>query len=239
MRDPYIQSITISFPSCFVNGERSYLSSLFKNNKWGNYFKYGNFSYILIDSKIFTQSNNILSKITPFLHYLQRSGIISPEFTLDNAKIHEIKLRFDIDIPGCVFCGTGYFLKVDNITYRSNDTRQKIRKNKDPNKNDWSKGRQQSFLTVKQYNKKGSSVILTFSGKYAKQIPTSYLYLDNNDLIDKLCSLGSVYLTQATNPQGFKIARGYVSLLHGRFHQMLKDANWFKDNFKQRRITSL
>jgi hypothetical protein len=238
MIEPYVQSITISMPSQLVNGERSGLSSLFKNNKWGNYFKYQTISYILIDLRNFVPSCSIYSQITPLFNHLQLIGIVSPDFTFEHIKIHEIKLRFDIDIPGAVYCDTKYFLKVDNITYRSDDTRQKRRKNKDPNKNSLSKGRQQSFLTVKQYDKKGSSVIFVFSGKYAKQLSTDNLSLNYNALIDSLCSLGSIYITQATNPDGLKIGRGYMPFIHKRFQQMLTEANWFNGKYIKKRVTS-
>jgi len=146
-------------------------------------------------------------------------------------------MRFDIEIPGCVFCKTGYFLKVDKSTYRSNDTRKILRINKRPKDrqlNKSSKGRQQSLLTVTQYENLESTVIFTFSGKYVKHIPFEFINSNYEELINDLCSLASIYLTQATNPEGFKIARGYFPFCNEYFQKVITDANWFSPKFSRR-----
>jgi hypothetical protein len=218
-----------------VYGSREYLSGLFKNNNWGNYFKYGDYSLIMIDLRYSLQFYfSVISFITAFLYFLQMNGILSPQLSYHNIWIHEINMCFDIDFPETVFCNTNYFYKVNETTYRSNDTRQYKRKSKDPEKEDWSKGRQRSFVTVEQYGEWGSRIIFTFSGKYIKHIPINYLYLDNDALIENLCSLGVIYITQATNPDGLKIARGYLPFLPQRLQTVLKDANWFNGNFSKR-----
>ena len=226
MNNPYIQSITISIPSDMVSDSRSHLSSLFKANYWGNYFKYGNTSLILIN--LYT-SCPIFTQINQFIAFLKRDGILSMSLSFNQIKIHEIKMRFDIEIPGCIFCKTGYFLKVDKNTYRSNDTRKIIRK-----KDNWSKGRQQSFLTVTQYEDHRSTIIFTFSGKYAKNIPFEFLNSTYEELINNLCSLAGIYLTQATNPEGFKISRGYLPFCNEYFQKIITDANWFAPKFSRR-----
>jgi CxxC motif-containing protein len=139
-------------------------------------------------------------------------------------------MRFDIDIPGCIFCKTGCFLKVDENTYRSNDYRKK----KEINNNNWSKGIQQSFVTVTQYENFESSVLFTFSGKYAKHIPFEFITLSYEELINNLCSLASIYLTQATNPEGLKISRGYVPFYNEYFQKIITNANWFSPNFTKK-----
>jgi hypothetical protein len=167
---------------------------------------------------------------------LKANGVVSPGLDIGyQVNIHEIKLRFDIDIPGAIFCRTGKFLKVRNNIYRSDDTRKYLRKS-GYNDEKESKGRQRSFVTVIQ-RETDSSVILSFSGKYRAHISPGLLYLGNDELIQRLCSLGSIYLTQATDPETFKIARGYVPYLPVRFHSMLNNANWFNGSFRRRNIT--
>jgi hypothetical protein len=204
-----------------VFGIAKYLNSLFKEQEWGIYLKYGDTSLILIKINDFTAYCPIWNKIAEFFSMLQYRRIISP--------------------PGIIFCKTGRFLKVNKTTYRSDDTRKLKRKIRIPqNEEDYgrleSKGRQQSFVTVIQYEE-GSSVILSFSGKYREHILLDFLMLHNNDLIQRLCSLASVYLTHATSPEVFKIAPGYIPFLPLEFQSMLKEANWFDENFSKKNIT--
>ncbi|MDR0287793.1 MAG: hypothetical protein LBI03_08860 [Clostridiales bacterium] len=220
--NPYIQSITIGIPSDMVHSNRAYLSNLFKENQWGNYYKYGNYSYFLINSYSFNPFDSIFNQITPIFNILKYYGILSLYFLYDKMKLHEIKLRFDIPVPGLIFCKTGYFNKVDDNTYRSNDYRQK------KDQNDWSKGIQQSFLTVTQYEDAGSTVLFTFSGKYIRRIPFQFITISYQEIVDHLCSLASIYLTQVTNPDGFKISEGYLLLSNQYFQRVINDANWFR-----------
>jgi hypothetical protein len=160
---------------------------------------------------------------------------------MDQLRVHEIKLRFDIAIPGSIFCKTGRFLKVNENTYRSDDTRKYKRRARTPQKYEShkkmkSKGRQQSFVTVIQY-RESSSVIFSFSGKYRAHIPFNYLSLSNNDLIQRLCSFAGVYLTRATNPGSFKVAPGYVPMFPKEFQSILKEANWSNGGFRKRYMT--
>jgi hypothetical protein len=167
---------------------------------------------------------------------LQSYGIVSPGLGPHyQANIHEIKLRFDIDIPGVIFCRTEKFLKIKGDMYRSDDTHKYLRKSGYDDKKE-SKGRQMSFVTVIQ-REAGSSVILSFSGKYRAHISPDLLYHDNDELIQCLCSFGSIYLTQATDPKVFEIARGYIPFLPEIFYSMLKDANWFDGSFRRKNIT--
>jgi hypothetical protein len=220
-----------------VSGRAKDLKSLFKRQHWGNYFQYGYHSLVMIDLRYFTPSYSVLGQISPFLGFLQGRGILSPLLTVNHLKIHEIKLRFDIDIPGGIFCKTGEFLKVDDVTYRSDDTRKITRKKPYSDNREWSKGRQMSFVNVIQHNN-GSSVIFSFSGKYRKHISFEFLMLNKNELIQRLCSIGSIYLTHATNPESFQIARGYKMFFPQEFQKMLNDANWDEDNFRRKNITS-
>jgi hypothetical protein len=235
MRNPEIQSITITVPSCLVNGSREYLSDLFKRNNWGNYFKYGYYSLILIDLKNFSPwYPSIINLITNFIYFLQINSILSPQLSYQNIGIHEINLSFYIDFPEAIFCNTNYFYKVDDITYRSNDTRQYLRRNKYSDEENCSKGRQRSFLTVKQYNEIGTTMVFDFSGKYAKHIPFYFLTLNYDELIQKLCTLGSIYLTHATCPNGLKVAKGYIPFLPESLQTILNHANWFNGNFTKK-----
>jgi len=146
-------------------------------------------------------------------------------------RIHEINLLFDIPIPNAIFCKTDGFRKINANTYRSIDYHQYKRNNEE------SKGIQQSFLTI-NHNEYGSSVKLSFSGRYCEHIPLNSLMLNFDTFIDRLMSLGSIYLTQATNPDSFIIARGYVPFLPKQFNSMLNNANWFNGKYRRENITS-
>jgi len=226
--DPYIQSVTISIPSNIVYDDRKTLSNLFNTNQWGDYCKYGDISYLLINLYNSNIYGSIFNQITNFLSILCQQGILLSSFPDEGIRLHEIRLRFDISISGLIFCKTGYFNKVDKTTYRSNDYRQK------KDKNGWSKGIQQSFLTVTHYENIGSTVVFAFSGKYIKHIPIELLTLSYRKIIDNLCYLASIYLTQATDPNGFKIARGYLQFSNPYFQRILNNANWFSPNFNKR-----
>jgi hypothetical protein len=237
MTEPYIQSVTINVPSHMVYGRPKYLKELFKAARWGNYFQYGYSSLILVDLRYFCPSCSVFDQIAPFFRFLQGNGVLSPFLDVGHITIHEIKLRFDIDVVGALFCKTGSFLKVDDVTYRSNDTRKLTRKSLMDDSKEWSKGRQMSFITVIQRDN-GCSVIFSFSGKYRRHIPVNFLCLSNMELIQRLCSIGSVYLTQVSNPESFKISEGYKLMLPKQFQSMLNNANWNKDTIKRRNITS-
>jgi hypothetical protein len=168
-------------------------------------------------------------QIVPFLCYLRNCGILSLVLALPHINLYEIKLRFDIEIPGGIFCKTSGFRKVNDVTYLSSDYRKKMRE-------EGSKGIQHSFITVIQYEQ-GSTIILSFSGKYIEHISLQFLLIPYNDLIQRLCSFGSIYLTHATNPGEFKIARGYVPFLSGEFKSMLRNANWFNNKYKKVNVT--
>jgi predicted DNA-binding transcriptional regulator AlpA len=238
MTGPYIQSVTISLPAEMICGDAKYLNYLFKSNNWGTYLKYGYTSLILINTTPFGYDYSMWSTIESFFTLLQRQGILSRFLVMDQLRIHEIKLRFDIAIPGSIFCKTGGFLKVNNNTYRSNDTRKFKRRARTPQEYESysemeSKGRQQSFVTVIQYGE-GSSVIFSFSGKYRKHISFDYLSLPKDDLIQRLCLFAGVYLTHATNPGNFKVAPGYVPMFPKEFQFILKEANWFSGCFRKK-----
>jgi hypothetical protein len=237
MTKPYIQSVTLNVPSDMVSGRPKDLKALFKTQCWGNYFQYGYYSLIMIDLRYFNPSYSIFNQITPFFGSLQSQGILSPHLNVNHLKLHEIKLRFDLDIAGGIFCKTGEFLKVDNATYRSNDAKKITRKSPYDNNQEWSKGRQISFVTVVQHDD-SSSVILSFSGKYRKHISLDILNLEDDELIRRLCSIGSIYLSHAANPESFKVARGYKMFFPQEFQKMLNDANWDEDKFKRKNITS-
>jgi hypothetical protein len=220
-----------------VYGNAKQLNQYCKTQNWGTYLQHGNSSLFFINTGGFSPDFPLWTHLTSFLSMLQTMGIISSGLDMRyQVTIHEIKLRFDIEIPGAIFCKTGRFLKLSDTVYRSDDTRKYLRKSGYYDEKE-SKGIQQSFVTVIQ-RREDSSVILAFSGKYRKHISPEFLCLSNEELIHCLCKLGSVYLTQATDPEAFIIARGYVKYLPVRFRSLLKDANWYDGNFSRRNITT-
>jgi hypothetical protein len=218
-----------------MNGETKLLRDYFSSQFPGRYYRYGSTSLIEINTAgfAFADSDSIWKIIVYYLSTLQNYDILSLELQPQHLRIHEIKMRFDIPIPEAIFCKTAGFRKIDESTYRSIDYRQNRRYNDFTSE---SKGIQQSFLTVIQ-NHDSSSVILAFSGRYREYLSPDCLKLRYDTLIERLIAIGSIYLTQATNPAFFKVARGYEPFLPAQFHSMLTSANWFNGNYKRRNVT--
>jgi hypothetical protein len=210
------------------------LRAYFTTQNLGKYIRRGDTALIMIDMVGLNPAYPIWGYITQYLTTLQWRGIISRNLTSSQLGIHEINLRFDIEIPGAIFCKTAGFRKVNDNTYRSTDYHQYRRQNGFFSE---SKGIQQSFVTVIQYEA-GSSVILSFSGKYHAHIPVDFLQINYDAFIKRLISLGSIYLTQATNPDYFNIGKGFFPFFPKSFQSMLNDANWFNDKFRKRNITA-
>jgi hypothetical protein len=158
-------------------------------------------------------------------------GILSAELTLNAIKVHEVKLRFEINFPNVIFCKTGRFLKdAKTNTYYSDDNRQKMRKTKDRFSGEGgclleSKGRQFSFLSVSQYEG-GCSVTLNFSGNYIKNIELAHLTWGNEKLIDWLCALGGIYLPKVTDTAVFRISLGFLPFIPVKLQTLLSYANF-------------
>ena len=229
MNDTYIKSVTISIPSQFVNWPSKSIRGLFNYWNWGTFCQYGNTSLLMIYINNFIYP--IWFHIEYFLWHLKMNGILSPELTLNAIKIHEVKLRFEINFPHVIFCKTERFWKDNKTnTYYSDDHRYKKRKTKDrfSDEGDYlleSKGRQFSFLSVGHYEG-GCSVILNFSGKYLKNIELAHLTWSNEELIDWLCNLGSIYLPKVTDTTVFKISLGFLPFIPVKLRTLLKKAHF-------------
>jgi hypothetical protein len=233
MSCPYIQSLIVSFPACMVYGETKYLRAYFKSQNLGQYFRYGDTALISIEIANFNYTS-LWELIRQLFLILQNQHIISLELTVQLLKIHEIKLRFDIPIPGAIFCRTSGFRKINENIYCSNEYHQNIRRKEFYSE---SKGIQRSFITVINYDW-GSSVILSFSGRYREHVSMDFLLLGYNAFTERLVAFGSVYLTQATRPNDFRISRGYVPFLPDSFHSLLNNANWFNNDFRRKNMTT-
>lgn len=230
MSDTYIQSVTISIPSYMVLWQTKSVFLLLQSWKCGTYRKYGHTSLFMIYTQELDANYFIWTYISHFISTLQFCGILSSALTINHLEIHEIKLRFEINVPEAIFCKVERFNKVTNTnTYYSDDNKKYLRRKKntllDKEKTE-SKGRQYSFLSVIQ-SSEGSSVILTFSGKYRKNISIYDLMNSNDNLIQWLCILGSFYLPIITDSDSFKVVYEY-SLYYPKFFQyMLNNANWY------------
>ena len=231
MNNPYIQSITLSLPAYMVNGDSRSLREYFKSNNFGRYYKYCNTSLFLIELISYDENYkySIWSLVYQYLSTLKNDCVLSPEFSIEKVGIHEIRLRFDIPIPNAIFCNTEGFIKSNENTYHSRDYYVFLRKNK-------SKGIQQSFLTVNHFNF-GSSVLMVFSKKYLKYFINDLLKYGFTEFKEILLSFGSIYITQATNPNYFRIANGYVPFLPKPFYSILSNANWFNGKYYRRNIS--
>jgi hypothetical protein len=234
MENTYIQSVTITIPRFYISQNNITVKNFIASNKLGNYIYYGHFAIFNINIGISISHNSVWDNILSFLDNLRCNTMVSPLLPVELIKLKEIKLCFEIPVPGAIFCSTRGFRKVGNI-FRSNDYRQFIR-NKGL-ENEMSKGIQSSFVSVYQC-KNGSRVILNYSGKYKRYISIGFLYLNPLILVKHLISIGGVYLTQAVNPEHFRIAEGTVKYLPLDFQDLLNGANWYKTPFKVKNMTA-
>jgi hypothetical protein len=207
--------------------------NLILTNGLGNYIYYGHLALFEINIDV-NNYTSVWDNILSFLYYLKRMTIVLPSSPIELIKLNEIQLCFEIPVPGAIFCNTHGFRKAENI-FRSNDYHQFIR-NKGL-ENEMSKGIQRSFISVYQFTH-GSSIILTYSGKYKKHISVDFLKLNPVILVKRLISIGSVYLTQATNPEYLKISEGAIRYLPPDFQELLNNANWYKKPFKVKNMTA-
>jgi hypothetical protein len=152
----------------------------------------------------------------------------------EEVKLHEIELEFDLPYPGLLFCTMEGFRKVDENTFCSLDYNPNKRKDSSRG----SKGKQRSFITVSNYDF-GSKLLLCFSRKYKLHISIDDLKKSGQELIGYLQNLGSIYLTHATTPKSFIVAKGYIPFIEkstqAPFLDMLNKANWFSE-YRRRNV---
>jgi hypothetical protein len=203
-------------------------------NNFGNYHYYGYLALFEINTSVFNISISVWDNILLFLENLKLERIVSPSLPIELIRLNEIQLCFEIPVPGAIFCNTHGFRKVGNV-FRSTDYHKFLR-NKGL-ENEMSKGIQRSFISVQQFEC-GSNVILTYSGKYRRHISIDLLKLNPVILIKHLISMGSVYLTRATNPECLKISEGAIRYLPPDFQELLNGANWYKKPFRIKSMTT-
>ncbi|MDR3058222.1 MAG: hypothetical protein LBU84_08795 [Prevotella sp.] len=100
------------------------------------------------------------------------------------------------------------------------------------------KGKQRALIKVVN-NDCSYKVLLSFSGKYKKHLKPTSVFLSEKeiDVIIKLIKLGGIYLTHATTPAHFIVARGLKHYLPHDFLALLNIAGWFSQDFKKRNVT--
>jgi hypothetical protein len=232
MDDTYIQSITLSIPSQYVNWPAKPLFELFQYWRCGTYRQYGHTSLFMIYTWNINKIYPILMYVENYFYMLRSKGILSSYLLYKDIKLHEIKLKFDIFIPNAIFCKVGRFIKdATKNTYYSDDYKQIIRKLRMASFNDEyiekyeSKGCNYSFLSVIQHVI-GCSVVFNFSGKYIKYIGLNHLFLPLNDLLNWLCTLCSEYLNKVTDLESFKVSMGLFPFFPKHFQDILTNANF-------------
>jgi hypothetical protein len=234
MKNAYIRSVVITIPRLCVNENNPEVKNFIVTNGLGNYLYYGHLALFEINTGVFNNSISVWDNILLFLNNLKYAMIVSSSLPIELVKLNEIQLCFEIPVPGAIFCSTQGFRKVGNI-FRSTDYHQ-FSRNKGL-ENEMSKGIQRSFISVHRFPH-GNRVILTYSGKYKKHISIDLLKLYPERLIKHLISMGSVYLTQASNPEHLKVSEGAIRYLPLDFQELLNGANWYKRPFKVKNMTA-
>ncbi|MDR3058221.1 MAG: hypothetical protein LBU84_08790 [Prevotella sp.] len=100
----FIDSITIHFPSFFVNGETPILRELFKAKYRSRYYRYGNISLITINRSFFKEPLPLWNQIKGFIDVLKNAEIINKELPYSRIMLHKITLCFFLDLPELIFC---------------------------------------------------------------------------------------------------------------------------------------
>jgi hypothetical protein len=234
MENAYIRSVTITIPHFYIDENNMDVKNFISSNNLGNYLYYGNHALFEIGAGVINNSYSVWDNILFFLDHLLYNEMVYPPLPVELIKLKEIQLCFDIPVPEAIFCDTDGFRKVEN-TFRSTDFHQ-FKRNKGC-EDEMSKGIQRSFISVYQFTN-SSRVILTYSGKYKRYISIDFLKLNPLILIKHLISMGSVYLTRATNPEYLKISEGAIKYLPLDFQSLLNGANWYKMPFKVKNMTT-
>ena len=231
-----IQSISITLPDNLIQRETKELRNAFKAEALGRFFKYGNTVICQIFTDRFNPVVSMKQNINDYILFLYDNNYIAGIPRMGQIGLHEIQLRFDIDMPEAIFCRPGGFWESEPTEYRvfhSNDYRQMRRETFGGTE---SKGRQRSFITV-EICRMSSRVFLFFSGKYLDKIPLDILDYTVYEMKDRLLTIGSIYLTQATNPEDFKISKGSELFLPNDFRTLLENANWLNRRYQRRNLT--
>lgn len=229
-----IESVEIAFPSQYVIGVTNDLRHYFRAKNIGKYLKFVQTSTINYGKEFFNDSETIGDTIQNLLTGLKNNHIIQIGLNMNEIRLHKITLQFSLPYQKLIFCDMRGFRKINKNTYASLDYRQNIR----PNKKRGSKGKQYSFIHVINHQDK-VLLKLCFSRKYIQHITISNLFMDTGNLIQYLLKLGSVYITQATCPEYFRVTEGYFPYFlpeHQSFIDFLHSACWF-DSFNRRNIT--
>jgi len=142
-----IGSVEIAFPSQYVIGVTNDLRNYFRVKKIGQYLKFVQTSIINYGTEFFSNSETIGDTIQNLLTGLQDSNIIRLDFNMNEICLHKITLQFSLPYPELVFCDMRGFRKQGKTsnTFASLD----YKRNSRPNKRDGSKGKQYSFIQVK------------------------------------------------------------------------------------------
>jgi len=231
-----IESVEISFPSQYVIGVTNDLRHYFRTKKIGKYLKFVQTSIIKYGSEFFNDSETIGDTIQNLLTGLQDSNIVRLDFNMKEIRLHKITLQFSLPYPELIFCDMRGFRKQGRTsnTFASLDFKQNSR----PKKKDGSKGKQYSFIQV--INTQDMALVkLCFSRRYINHIAMSNLFMDTENLIQYLLKLGSVYITQVTCPEYFRVTEGYFPYFlpeHKIFIVFLNSACWFCC-YKRRNVT--
>jgi hypothetical protein len=126
MNNTYIQSVTITIPRFYISQNNIAVKNFIVSNKLGNYIYYGCFAIFNINISVSISHNSVWDNILSFIDNLRYNMMVYPFLPVELIRLKEVKLCFEIPVPGAIFCSTRGFRKAGNI-FRSNDYRKFIR----------------------------------------------------------------------------------------------------------------
>jgi hypothetical protein len=177
-----IESIEIMFSPQYVNGETKYLRKYFKMNKLGRYCRFVQTSLIKYGADFFSASENIGNSISKLVEDLKQRGILKDDFNIEEARLHQVTLQFNLPFPELIFCTMQGFKKSGENKYSSLDHKVKHHEKK---RKGGSKYTQLSFISVINLTKT-VHLNLCYSRKYLKHLSMFNLFTKTNFLIQYL-----------------------------------------------------
>ncbi|WP_010256952.1 hypothetical protein [Treponema primitia] len=224
-----IHSLALAFNKAFIrNIEEAHGLNI--NYPAYRLLYYGNTGILVIAGVVLNPIIPILTQIANIFIQLIHKGILYPNISITDLRIHELELRYTFLYYQPFLCKSSGFRKVGN-RYLSRDYRKYYRTNGEL------KETRKSFLCIESHNN-SSSVIFNITGKKRQYLCLSDLTLTIPQLFCKLMPLLSCFLSQATNPFFFNINHNYLPYLCPDFIAILRKAGWFNNynRFVKKRV---
>ncbi|GHV83692.1 hypothetical protein AGMMS50212_10320 [Spirochaetia bacterium] len=226
----YIHSIALSFNKVFINNLHSAhrLAEIYPAYRL---LYYGDRGILLVNGNVINTVEPVIHQVYWILTGLVKMGILNGDIRLYHLTLHELELKYCFSYSQPFFCSPNGFSKVNN-RWLSNDYCRIYRSNGEL------KGAQKSFICAELFHRENrANLIFNLSGRKRQYLSLQILGYTIPHLFIQLIPLLSCYLTQAANPDDFRIETEYLYYMRPEFRQIFENAGWFtEDRFVRKRF---